>query len=62
MPLADDDHDARRYIGEYIERQRLAKLGFTDSIDSLDQEAAEAFLQISVEFDKLEKAEIKKRK
>lgn len=45
---------------EYFARQRLSKLGFTSSFDSLDPDTAEAFLLIDGEMESM-KAKMMKR-
>jgi len=48
-------------LSEYITRQRLAKLGFTDNIGSLPSYKVDAFLIISQTLDGEEKKEINKK-
>jgi len=43
---------AAGYVGEYNARCRLVKLGYTDSLDSLDGFTADCFMIISETFDK----------
>ncbi len=48
------------YIAEFFARQRLAKLGFTSSLDELDSVTAEVFITIDAEIEKLKADEMKK--
>ena len=43
--------EAAVFIGEYLERQRLAKLGFTTDSSTLSTKRAEAFVLISQTID-----------
>ena len=49
------------YVSDYNQRMRLRKLGYETDIENLDQVTADAFIAISIEVDKLEEAEQKKR-
>lgn len=40
------------YVLEFVERQRLASLGYTSSLRELDPHKAEIFVIISIEIDK----------
>jgi len=40
-------------VSEYVQRQRLAKLGFTTPLGDIDADRAEAFLIISTHLDDL---------
>lgn len=42
-------------VREYVDRKRLAKLGFASSIDSLDAYKADCFLIIDSEIDRARK-------
>lgn len=48
-------------VADYNQRTRLRKLGFSSDLEKLDQITADAFIAISIEVDKLEEAEAKKR-
>jgi len=39
-------------LGEYYSREKLARLGYFDSIDELDSHTADLFLYIGAEMDK----------
>jgi hypothetical protein len=47
-------NDAAPWIEEYVNRHRLAKLGFTTDTAKLDAMTAEVFVLISQEIDKLD--------
>lgn len=53
--------EAMTIVGDYNQRSRLRKLGFVQDLSDLDQVTADAFIAISVEVDKLEEADAKKR-
>lgn len=48
------------YIAEFFARQRLAKLGFTSSLDELDSVTAEVFITIDAEIERFKADEMKK--
>jgi hypothetical protein len=49
------------YVHFYIERKRLAALGYTSSMDDLDCYTASCLLLVSQELDKLESEDMKKK-
>lgn len=48
-------------VYEYVERKRLASLGFTSSLSHLDSWKADAFVFIDSQIDKLNSEEMKKK-
>ena len=49
-------------VAEYVEKQRLAKLGYSFNGDEVDSYTWDIYLLISSEFSKLEQRELKKRR
>ncbi len=54
--------DGLPYVAEFVERQRLAKLGFTSPLDELECDKAEAFVLISTVLDDESSKELKRKK
>jgi hypothetical protein len=50
------------YVNEYLSRKQLAKIGYTSSIDDLEDYKGELFVQIGLMFDRLKKEELDKAK
>lgn len=55
------DTIAANVVGEYFERQSLAKLGFTSPLGELDVEKAAQFILIEHEIEKIREEERKKK-
>jgi len=55
-------NESYKFVAEYVERQRLAKVGFTSDLSRLPSHKAEAFLLISTVFDKEAEKEMKRKK
>lgn len=55
-------NNAAPILAEYNARKRLADLGFTSDLSSLDCVKAEAFIVISQELDRLQAEEYKRKK
>ena len=53
-------NSAAPYVGEFIARSRLAKIGFTTSFDDLDSVTGEVLLTIDGEFERFKADEMKK--
>jgi len=49
------------YVSDFNARARLAKLGYSDSLDDLDDKEATIFLEISGQYDKLDTAKAKQK-
>jgi len=52
--------EAVHIFAEYVQRKRLAKLGYTSNIDDLESWKAEAFIIIDTELDACQNREMKK--
>ncbi len=50
------------FVSEYIERQRMRKLGFTSSYEDLPYIKSTIFCMISAKIDDIQEKEMKKRK
>jgi len=54
-------NEASILVSEYIQRKRLAKLGFTTDLEQLDTWTAEAFILIDHEIDVLQDKKSKEK-
>jgi hypothetical protein len=59
--LKGQENETSWIVAEYNARMRLAKLGYTETIENLDCIKADMFLIIDQEIDKLEKEKNKRR-
>lgn len=53
-------NESAPFIAEFFARSRLAKLGFTSSLDDLDSVTAEVFMAIDSEIENIKADEMKK--
>jgi hypothetical protein len=54
-------NEAAPFVAEYLQRKRLAKLGYTSNISGMDALKAEIFGIIDVEMDKCQAEEMRSK-